>query len=97
MSTIMFFLCLNCPLVVQWEGKEALLSSYIQSRVITKFYKMLDKEILTKKDCRLMLLLTNLLQLKEVNKMVNFYLNKSTTNSLGSLLEKALVKNCAKK
>jgi hypothetical protein len=58
---------------------------------------MMDKKTPTKRDCRLMLLLANLLQLKEFNKMANFDLSKDRTDSLRSLLEKMLVRNCASK
>lgn len=44
-----------------------------------------------------MLLLTNLLQLRAVNQFANFDLRNDNTDSLRSLLEKLLVKNCSNK
>lgn len=46
------------------EGKEQLLSSYIQSRIMVRLYENLSKEVVDRKECWVLLLLTNLLQLK---------------------------------
>ena len=97
MSSIMLFFCLNCPVVVQLEKKETLLSSYVQSRIITRLYESLNKETLEKKECWILLLLTNLLQLREVNRMANFEISPLNNDSLRGLLERLLGRYCGSK
>jgi len=89
----MLFLCLNNPVVVQLEGRYLLLSNYIQSRIITRLYQSLDRESVSRKECWVLLLLTNLLQLKEFNRMANLDLSKENNNSIRGLLERLLVKH----
>ena len=65
--------------------------------MITKLYDTLNKEVFEKKDCWVLLLLTNLLQLREINRMAYFELSNDCKDSLRALLERLISKYCTTK
>lgn len=73
------------------------MSAYVQSRVIAKFYEYLSQGALEKKQCWMLILLANLLQLKEINQLSNLELSKEHSESLKGLLERLLIQYATSK